>query len=268
MAMNYNPYAAPAGDALRARFSGEPGAPQPWGVGEVIDAGWEAVKRDWPVLVFAPLVAMIISEIPSAIYGALVAAGMLHDVVTYTIANIAFTLLGFLVSWFFLVGQLRIFSAAARGESPEFGMLFGGGDRFLPMLGTQLLFVLVVALGMVALVVPGVIALLGLSLAQYYCAEASLGPIESLKASWEATKGHKGSIFLLVLAAGGVIIVGMLALCVGIFVAMPVVGVAMATAYLRMSGRGGASLAPMPGFGPPPGMPPGHSGFGAPLGPR
>jgi hypothetical protein len=125
---------------------------------------------------------------------------------------------------------------------------------------------IVVVIGFVLLIVPGVIAMLGLYLTQFYVVEANMGPIEAMKASWESTKGQKGDIFVLILLSFFVILGGILAFCVGIFVAIPVIWVAMAIAYLRISGRGAPAMAGG-GFGPPPGAPPGYGGgFGAPPG--
>jgi hypothetical protein len=87
-----------------------------------------------------------------------------------------------------------------------------------------------------------------------------------MKASWAATSGQKGKLFLFGLVGVLLIIGGYLACCVGLFVAFPVMMVSMATIYLRLSGQwggGGMAYGPPGGYGAPGGYaPPG--GYGAP----
>jgi hypothetical protein len=51
------------------------------------------------------------------------------------------------------------------------------------------------------------------------------------------TNGNYGTAFLLWLASLGIAIVGLLALCVGILAAAPLIGMIWTTAYLMMSGQ-------------------------------
>lgn len=253
--MSYNPYAAPtAQEPSLGPPQFTPGQPQPWDVGEVLGIGWETVKRQWPVLVFAPFVSGMISGVPNYLPGVLVAADVLelNSATYWTFYGIS-TSIGLVLSMFFQAGQIRIFVAAARGQTPELGQIFTGASRFLPLLGTMLLAGLGAGLGFAMLIVPGVILSLGFSLAQFYCVDADMGPIDALKASWEATRGHKGALFVFGLVSMVVMLLGLAACCLGLYVALPVVMVAMATIYLRVSGR----------FGPPAGQgnwPPGYGG--------
>jgi hypothetical protein len=144
---------------------------------------------------------------------------------------------GAVIGAFFAVGTTRIFLTALRGESPDFGLLFSGGDRFLPMLGTQILLGFAVVFGFLLLIVPGVILSLGLFYAPYLVVDQELDPVDALKESWRITKGHKASLFGLLFVSGFVLLAGLLALVVGIFVAAAVVGGGVAVVYLRLSGQ-------------------------------
>jgi uncharacterized membrane protein len=144
---------------------------------------------------------------------------------------------GFVIGVFFTVGSTRIFLTATRGQPPQFGVLFSGADRFLPLLATQVLLLFAVAVGFVLLIIPGIILAFGLSMAPYLCIDQGLGPVESLQKSWEITKGQKGSLFLYALAAMLVIFVGLLALILGVLVAGPVVTAGLALIYLRLTGQ-------------------------------
>jgi hypothetical protein len=190
------------------------------------------------------------------------------------------TFFNFVVSCFFQAGLIKIWLDAARGQTPSFGAMFTGGDRFLPLLGGLFLMYFIAGLGFILLIVPGVILLLGLSLTPYYIIDAKMGPIAALQASWAATKGQKGDLFVLGLAAVGMMIVGLMACVLGIFVTAPICFVAFVVAYTRISGNGvvprvGAPAGPpgypmqQPAYGPP-GAPGGYGppggGYGGPPG--
>ncbi len=258
--MDYNPYAAP--EAPGPYEPGRPvidGAPQPWTVGDVISHGWEMVKRHWVVLVFAPLLAGFVPGVLYQIPTFVAQAAHLHpESAGYWVVMGVFFIIAWLVQIFFQVGLTRIYLSAARGQEPVFQDLWGGASRYLPFMGMSLLAGLAITLGMVLLIVPGIILSLGLCLASFYCVDAKMSAVESLVASWRATEGHKGQIFVFGLAAMGVALLGYLACCVGVYVAMPVIMVAFATIYVRLSGRGMPEGPPPGSYGPPPGVPPGY----------
>ena len=267
--MNYNPYAAP-----QAAPPPPPGAiqgtgqPQPWEIGDVLGVAWEAFKANWTVMVFSYFLTLVISYIPMIVPAVLVTTGAVEPNSTEYYGALAPC---YFVFWtilmFFYPGLMRIWVGAARGQQPQFGELFSGASRFLPMFGAMTLLMLAVYVGMIFLIVPGVILGLGLMLAPYYVAEANMGVIEALKTSWSATSGHKGKLFLFGLVAWLISILGYVGCCVGIFVAIPTVATAGAVIYLRLSGRGAppAMYGGPPGYGgAPPGYPPQGGGYGGP----
>jgi uncharacterized membrane protein len=274
---NYNPYAyTPAPPVQLA--TPVPGAPMPWAVGDVIGHAWRAFKPEWATLVFTQFLASILGGIPNYAPGILVAAETVEIYSTeYWLIYTVCMLLGLVASTFFTAGMMKMWLAATRGQKPQFADMFSGGSHFLPLLGTTFLTLLVVALGYVLLIVPGIILALGLGFAGFYVVDQRMGPVDAMKASWNATKGHKGQIFLFGLVALLMVVGGYLACCIGVFVAIPVIMVAWTTIYTRISGTagdaGGGMSPPPHGFhgGPPSGGnfgpygPPG-GGFGGPSG--
>ncbi len=262
-----NPYAPPVAAGV-APTQASAGAAQPWEIGEVISQGVELTKRHWPVLIFAPLVAQIIPAVVGVIFqtiGVQVIGGTGGSIVALT-----GSLVQNLMSIFFMVGLTRIFVAAARGEAPEFGVLFSGMDRFGAVFVTAFIMGIAIMIGMVLLVVPGVILALGLGLSIYLCVDMRESPIDALKRSWELTNGHKMKIFLFALVSVGLALAGLIACVVGVFVAYAIIWSGWAIIYTRLTGTASAAAmpgqgGPQPGFGQP-GMPPGPGGFGQPMG--
>jgi hypothetical protein len=280
--VNYNPYAPPQAAVQQyAPAQSGAGQPQPWEIGEVLSAAFEAFKANWVVLVFTHLLSMVLGFIPSMVPVIFVAAGVVDMGSGEYWGIYSGSMIGLLIMDAFLyVGLYRISISAARGERPDFSMLFGGGDRFLSMLGTWLLLIPIVGFGYVFFVVPGVILGLGLFMSILFVVDQNMGPIDAMKASWAATQGHKMHLFLFGLVAVAMAIGGYIACLVGIFAVLPIISVASALIYLRISGRGGPPPAfamagayggqypPPGGYGGPPagyGGPP-QGGFGGPQG--
>jgi uncharacterized membrane protein len=248
---------------------------QPWEVGEVLGAAWEAFKPNWAVLVFSYLVVTILSSIPGQLPNVLVATEAVdQNSPEFWTAFGGSTFVGLVIQALLYPGLIKIWVASARGQEASFGLLFSGISRSLPFAGLYLLISLAIGLGCGLLIVPGVILMCGLMPAVFYVVDADMGPIDAMSASWKATDGHKMKLFLLVLLSFVLAIAGVLACCIGSLVTTSVTMVAYAIVYLRISGRGGPPVftppagyggAP-PGYGPPPGYggPPG--GYGGPPG--
>ncbi len=281
----YNPYAAP--QAMPPMPPGAPqaggGAPQPWDIGEVFGLAWEGFKRCWGVLVGSYFLTAIIAGIPGQAPAVLVATQAVDQGSSeYWAVYSVCTFIGLIIQSFFQPGLIRIWLAVARGQQPEFGALFGGGSKFLPTFAVLMLTIFAILIGYVFLIVPGVILGLGLMFSQFFVVDADLGPIDAMKASWEATNGHKGKLFLFSLLGGIIVCLGLLACCIGIYATLPIFWIAMAIVYIRLSGRGTTSSGydmsgggygggyggVPPGYGAPPaggfGAPPAGGGYGGP----
>lgn len=281
--MNYqtNPYAAPqAGPPVVQGIAGQ--GPQPWTVGEVLSIAWDRFKQFWPVLVFSYVLSFAIGQVVAYIHPALLFAGALEPgSIAETSVRVSLLVVGQVVAAYFQVGLTRIHLEAARGQPPSFGLLFSGGDRFIALFLFNLLYLLAVFFGILLLIVPAIFIGLALSIGQFYVVDQRLGPVAAMQASWSATKGQKGDIFLLGLAAFGLGLLGLVMCVVGFFATLPLAMIAMAAMYTRMSGNGPApaldtflpphpavQLPPPPGgYGVPPGYgPPPGGGYGGPPG--
>jgi hypothetical protein len=69
----------------------------------------------------------------------------------------------------------------------------------------------------------------------YFVVDKNKNPIEAIKASWEATAGSELNLLVLWFASLGIVILGVLALFVGLLAAIPVVLLAVTFVYRRLS---------------------------------
>jgi len=271
--VTFNPYAPPDDTHQSAAEGGGgfAGAPQEWGVEEILRLGWDRVKADWPVLIFAPLLAFA----PGQFMG-MASSRIVQRMGMAPLSKEAFAVsfgIGFLtmfVQTYFQGGLLRIMLRAARGQSASFGELFAGGSVYLKLLGVNLLLYLAVMSGTLLLIVPGIILGLGFAMAPYYVVDAGMGPLQALGASWDAMRGNKGRLFLFGLVSFVLIMIAMCT-CVGVIVAQAVIYVGWAIIFTRVSGRAASPLDPPSpygqggasgGYGASP-MPPPGGGWGA-----
>jgi len=270
--MSYNPYAAPdARGPIAPQPQGPTGTPQPWEAGEVVSRAWEIVKVHWVPLVFGTMIGSAAASAPQQIgsFYNLIAHGPqsrypFEDPI-YTSLFVGGLIVGYVLQAFFQAGFTKMYLAAARGGTPEFAHVFSGGPRFLAMLGAMVLQIILVTLGMMLLVVPGVILALGTMLYPYYVVDRGMGPVEALKASWEATMGHKGKLFVLGLYWFGISLLGMLACCIGILPALAVITLSAAIVYCRLTGtESGYGAAPPPPPNPYGGYGGGYGSYGSP----
>jgi uncharacterized membrane protein len=244
--MSYDPYAGPQAPVPQAPSPPQAaGVPQPWDVDEVLTGAWGAFKANWAMLVVVHFVGELIASLPGFIPGLAVVT---HAVARYSrqywALEVPSMVVELVISTFFQVAFIRIWIKALRGEAPRFEDLFEGAPRFPALLATTFLTMLVTTAFTALLIVPGVIVALGLSLSSFYVVDQNMRPIDAMNASWKATTGHKGKIFMLALLGVLIVVAGCCACCIGIFAAIPILGMATATIYLRLSGRAWAAVQP------------------------
>lgn len=154
--------------------------------------------------------------------------------------SFAVTIIGILICIVSTWGEMGIISAsvkAAHGEDIAVGDFFLTWDKVGRYMAGEMLCILMVGVGMILLIVPGVILAMRYCMSGYYIVTQGAGPIEALRLSEAATEGHKGELFVLALRSLGSLILGALCLGVGLLWAMPTVEIAWASAFLRLSSQ-------------------------------
>jgi uncharacterized membrane protein len=106
---------------------------------------------------------------------------------------------------------------------------------FWLFLATKLLTGVVVVLGIILLIVPGIIFGLMFMFAQYIVIDKEIGPIEAMKESKKITDGHKWNLLGLCLLLALINILGAICLLVGLLVTIPVTSLALIRAYRTLS---------------------------------
>lgn len=229
---------------------GDPRMPL-WSPFEALSFGWERFKSDPVTILGAVFVAYLLIGLPGMIAGG---ANAVYEKIEYphghpnpfdpiSLAIQGTGMLGQSVASALITGGLTLFGLRiAKGEPYRFIDIFSRTDRFLTMFAIQQLTGLLVMMAGFPLIAPGVILALFWSLSILLAVDRGLGPIEAMTQSWKLTRGHKLDIFLFwLLVLGLMLLCTFCTCCLGFLVVDPVILVAFAFIYLRITGQPVAS---------------------------
>jgi len=141
-------------------------------------------------------------------------------------------LYAFLAAPVFRYGGRMMFVQATRQERPDFETLIKGfRENYLSIVLANLLVSALVALGIFALIIPGIIIGCRLAFVSYIVMDKKVDPIEAVEMSWKLTRGHGWTIFLMGVVSFFIIIFGLILLLVGVFPALIWIDSSFATLY-------------------------------------
>ena len=198
---------------------------------EAYTFGWETFKKNpWFFVgaTFALLAAsMIINSLTGGRYGV--------EGIIGTLISLAF---GVLVS----IAYARLALISYADPMKVRWQDLWAPEHILNMLGTTILQGIIVGVGFILLIIPGVIAALLLSFVQLMVVDKSLSPILAIKKSYHLAKGHLLQLFLFGLCAILLNAVGLVALVIGLTVSIPVTLLSFVYVYHKLSSLEGAAL--------------------------
>ena len=189
---------------------------------EALRFGWETAKKNVRFFIVVLLILAGVSFVFSAIDNSLTQ----DQVFLRFIIGIA----NWVISSITGVGLVRIALNFVEKKESKYVDLFNHYDRTVNYMAASILYGLIVAVGIVLLIVPGIIWGIKFQFFTYFVVEKNMGPVQALKASWEMTKGIKWQLFVYGLITIGINILGALALFIGLLWTIPTT--LLATAYL------------------------------------
>jgi phage FluMu protein Com len=236
-----NPYSAPAAGYEPVGFQpSSSGAvvPTPVDAGSVISYAWEVWKLNLGILLGVTVVVFGANMGFSAAQGGVEAVfeQQGEPAVGAAIGGVI-SLVSMVVQTFLGIGQAQIVLKLLRRQPAEFGELFGGGPLFLPVLGASILAGLAMIAGFIACVIPGILLALFFWPFYWLIVDRKATAIESFGVAQTLAKLNVGTTIVLWLASFGIMLVGVLAFCVGILFAAPLVSLIWGAGYLMMSGQ-------------------------------
>jgi uncharacterized membrane protein len=216
---------------------------------DAVSFGWSTFRQRAGLFIKLILVSIAVIAVPFVLYfvafflampksegGSVNPVGMLLAVV--------FLVAAIVVQYAVMLGWARISLQLADGGEAEIADLVPAPMQVVSLIVSGLLMGLAVSIGFVLLVIPGIY--LYVRLAFFWLAVADgAGPIDALQRSWSVTAGAFWKVLVFLVVAYLIILVGELALMIGLVVAAPVVSLAYAYVYRRLPG---AATQPQPAF--------------------
>ena len=260
-----NPYAPPSYTAPVQHYAegvialGEPPAiPIPLDVGFCIGQAWKYTRANLGPLLLMGIVIWLIGAvigggltfIAAAIDGpptiAPIKEGSPYQIETPSgPMSIVAGLINQVISIFLGLGALRYAHILLSGEKPELSVIFSQGSKLFTTILATILYGLMVVLGLLAFIVPGIYLALRFGLYQQAIVEKNLGVIDSLKYSSQITRDNKLGLLGLYILAFFVVVAGFLALLVGLIWAIPTAWLSTTIAYRYLhSGPQGIRVLP------------------------
>jgi uncharacterized membrane protein len=179
-----------------------------------ISYGWTSVKKDFWYFIGLTVIMVIIEGLGGS-----------------DRSTNVFDALGIFLSAWMTCGAMTLFLSYQRGQKLPIEKLFTSVKKYWEVLGATILVGLIVAVGFIALIVPGLYLALRFQFVIPLIIDKNLDIGAAMKESTRLTNGIKMALFRFDLALLGVIILGAICLGVGVFVAMPVAYLAYIQVY-------------------------------------
>jgi uncharacterized membrane protein len=152
-----------------------------------------------------------------------------------TASGIVISIFGFLFMGIFQMGYLKNCFQTLDGEEPQFSAYGQESLKIVKYIVAYILFSLIILIGFVLLIFPGVYLYLRLQFYLAFIVDENAGIIESFKKSWGITKNKVLSLFVLFFIMLLIVLIGNIALIVGLFVAMPFISLIYAFVYRKLT---------------------------------
>ena len=187
--------------------------------------GWTTTKSNLGFFIVVLIVVALIHLFPILIADSLRAMPDLAAVIQFVT---------FVLSIVVYMGLIKITLLLCDNKHPQFAHLFSCFPLLLKYLLGSILYILIVLGGLVLLILPGVVWAMKFYFYNYLIIDMELGPIEALKGSAAITKDARWEVLVFDLLVTAITVLGLLALLVGLFLALPLTMIATAFVYRRL----------------------------------
>jgi hypothetical protein len=186
---------------------------------EAFRAGWDKWKQHKKVLTLATLIVILLE--------------IFSDSRTHGFSIIAFVI--FVVSFVIEMGWFKMLLRATHGEEPRVKDLIDHAHLIWKYLGVTILTFLIVLVGLILLIIPGIYFGLKYLFAPFIIIDRDITIMESLRESARMTEGVKWKLLGFCILVGLAGMSGVIALGVGLLVTVPVSTLAFLFVYKKLS---------------------------------
>jgi uncharacterized membrane protein len=197
---------------------------------QAINFGWEKTKKNLAFLVVLQIIWWLIYLLP---YG----VAQFFILQENAILGAVFSIVDYLLTCLITLGLIKVGLNFVDNKTSSFGDLFTEWRKVLKFLVAMFLYVLIIIVGFLFFIIPGIILMFRLSFFAHLMVDKDMGIIQSLTASATITRGSVWNLFVFNLFFAGVAVIGALFFLIGLFAAYPVIFISSAYAYRRLVDR-------------------------------
>ncbi|WP_437883205.1 hypothetical protein [Pseudomonas sp. LRF_L74] len=235
-----NPYAAPASNLQELDLSKVPSIEEAlnrgydYTISDVLSESWERVKGTKGIIIGGALIYYAVMMLATFILGFIFGLIGLADESTITgifIGQFVVSIIASACSYPLLAGVNMVGIRRAADQPVSFNEIFAHMGRFVPVLLTGLLMMVLIYIGMLLFVLPGIYLSVAYMLAIPLVVERGLSPWQALEASRKAISQHWFKAFGLFLVLGLIMAVSAIPLFIGLVWTLPMFIIGMGILY-------------------------------------
>jgi hypothetical protein len=196
---------------------------------EALRFGWETLKAQLVFLMGLMLLILGLNALPEL--------GRWQTLEAAPVLALVWTLCGYLVQMATQMGLVRISLRLVDGQQPRYGELFGDLPTFWRYVAGNLLFLLIILVGLLLLVIPGIMWSIKYQFAPFLIVDRNIGIKEAFHESAGITSGVKWELFLFFLLVLGINLLGLMAFAVGLLFTLPATMIAYTFVYRKLLER-------------------------------
>lgn len=196
-------------------------------VGDAYGHGWKTIWKYFLELFLIGLLLFVIS-LPLNLLSFLIRGHLGFGVFIFVVFSVGY---GILILGPVQYGMYYAYLKAARGQTVQVMDMFAFKDNYVNVMLASLLTNLIIGIGAVMLIIPGIIFACKLAFVPYLVIEKKMDAMKALQTSWQMTEGHAMNIFVMGLLAIFIAIGGFIAFFVGIIIAAMWIYASFASLY-------------------------------------
>lgn len=199
--------------------------------------GWELTKKHWAVLVLAFLITLALSLAIGLVTG-------LFSVIFESVPELGtgvylfMQLISIIVSLWTTYNLYHMMIKLNDGKTVKATDVIHFSNEMLPKFGNyilgNLLLVLVILLGFIAFIIPGIYFSVRFMFVPYLLIDKNMGVMDAFKKSSDMTRGEIWHLIGFSLLSFGIIIVGLIALLVGVIPAAILISLTTVVIYRKL----------------------------------
>ncbi len=202
-------------------------AQKTFSIKESIRYGWKKTLSQ-PIIILYFLIAMAGTQFVEFLFN------FIFSEASESITSIVGAILT-IISIVFSIGMVRVVLNVYENKALKFENLYEDWRLIGWYILGGIINGLLVILGLVLLIIPGIFVAVRLSMWPYIMLEGESNSIEAIKKSWKLTEGKVLKLIGLYLVQFLVVLLGIIALLVGVVVAMPVISLSLVFVYKKLT---------------------------------